>query len=60
MEKRMLNLEELAEYINQSPQTIRNMRSAGTFPIPPKQITRKLLWDKKTVDAFLDKLPERD
>lgn len=60
MEKRMLNLKELAEYINHSPQTIKNMRSAGTFPIPPKQISRKLLWDKKTVDAYYDSLKERD
>ena len=60
MEKRMLNLEELAEYIGLAPQTIKNMRSKGEFPIPSKHICRKLLWDKKIVDACIDKLTERD
>lgn len=60
MEKRMLNLRELANYIGLAPQTIKNMRSRGDFPIPSKHICRKLLWDKKAVDAYLDKLRERD
>ena len=60
MEKRMLSLEELAEYIGLAPQTIRNQRCRGDFPIPSKPLGRKLLWDKKTVDNYLDKLKEMD
>jgi len=56
----MLTLKELAAYIGLAPQTIRNRRAAGDFPIPPKKLGGKLLWDIKTVDRYLDRLPERD
>lgn len=39
--KRMLNFDELAEYIGLSPQTIRNKFYAGEFPIPAKKIYPK-------------------
>jgi len=54
--KRMLNFEELAQYIGLSPQTIRNRFYAGEFPIPAKRIFSKTLWDIKDVDKYLDKL----
>jgi predicted DNA-binding transcriptional regulator AlpA len=54
--KRMLNFEELAEYIGLRPQTIKNKFYAGEFPIPAKKIFSKVLWDKKDVDKYLDKL----
>ena len=54
--KRMMNFEELAEYIGLRPQTIRNKFYAGKFPIPAKKIFSKVLWDKKDVDKYLDKL----
>ena len=54
--KRMLNFEELAEYIGLQPQTIRNKFYAGEFPIPAKKIFSKVLWDKKDVDKYLEKL----
>ena len=60
MEKRMLSLRELAHYIGLAPQTIKNQLYAGKFFIPPKRIGRKLLWDKKTVDKYLDRLTEMD
>ena len=56
MEKRMLDIKELSFYIGLAEQTIRNQLSAGTFPIPPKRIGNKLLWDKIEVDNYLDKL----
>ena len=56
MEKRMLDINELSIYISLAVQTIRNQLSCGTFPIPPKRIGRKLLWDKIEVDNYLDKL----
>jgi predicted DNA-binding transcriptional regulator AlpA len=55
--KRMLNFEELAEYIGLRPQTVKNKFYAGEFPIPAKKIFSKVLWDKKDVDKYLDKLP---
>ena len=59
-QKRMLNFEELAKYIGLRPQTIRNKFYAGEFPIPAKKIFTKVLWDKKDVDKYLDKLPKID
>jgi predicted DNA-binding transcriptional regulator AlpA len=60
MKKRMLDLKELAAYIGLAEQTIKNMRSKGEFPIPSKHICRKLLWDKRDVDAYIDRLTRRD
>lgn len=60
MEKRMLNLKELAVYIGLAPQTIKNQLSQGVFFIPPTRLGRKLLWDKKLVDKHLDRLPAMD
>jgi predicted DNA-binding transcriptional regulator AlpA len=58
--KRMLNFVELGHYIGLSPQTIKNKYYAGLFPIPAKKIFSKVLWYKKEVDKYLDKLPKID
>ena len=60
IQKRMMNFVELAEYIGLSPQTIRNKFYAGEFPIPAKKIFSKVLWDKKDIDKYLDKLSKID
>lgn len=60
MEKRMLSVDELGHYIGLAPQTIKNQFYAGRFPIPPKRLGRKLLWDKKMVDRYLDGLKAMD
>ena len=57
MEKRLLNVSELADYLGLSPQTIYNKLSAGTFPIKTKRLGRLLKWDIRDVDRYLDKLP---
>jgi excisionase family DNA binding protein len=57
LEKRMLNVRDLSDYLGVSPQTIYNKLSAGTFPIKTKRIGRHLKWDRRDVDRFLDKLP---
>ena len=54
--KRMLTIRELSERIGLKPQTIRNQLNCGTFPIKTKRLGRKLLWDIKDVDKFLDSL----
>ena len=56
----MLTFEELSTYIGLSPQTIKNKFYAGEFPIPAKKMFSKVLWDKKDVDRYLDKLPKID
>jgi predicted DNA-binding transcriptional regulator AlpA len=56
MEKRMMDIKELASYIGLKPQTIRNQISMGTFLIPTKKLGRLLKWDRRDVDGFLDKL----
>ena len=58
--KRMLNFEELAEYLCLSSQTIKNKYYAGEFPIPAKKIFSKVLWDIRDVDKYIDKLPKID
>ena len=58
--KRMLNWDELGEYIGLRPQTIRNKYYAGEFPIPAKKIFSKVLWDIEDVDKYLDKLSKID
>jgi hypothetical protein len=58
--RRMMNFEELGEYIGLSPQTIRNKYYARSFPIPAKKIFSKILFDKQDVDKYLDKLPKID
>lgn len=61
MEKRMLTLPELAHYLGLAPQTIKNRLSSGDFPImPTRKLCRKLLWDKKRVDQYLDRVGRMD
>jgi excisionase family DNA binding protein len=57
LDKRMLSIKELANYLGLSPQTIYNQLSAGTFPIKTKRIGRRLKWDRRDVDHYIDKLP---
>jgi predicted DNA-binding transcriptional regulator AlpA len=57
LEKRMLNIRDLSDYLGVSPQSIYNRLSAGTFPIKTKRIGRRLKWDRRDVDHYLDRLP---
>ena len=56
MEKRLLGVKDLSEYIGISPQTIYNKVNLGIFPIPFKKVFGLLKWEKEVVDAYLDKL----
>jgi predicted DNA-binding transcriptional regulator AlpA len=53
----MLGVKELSEYLGLQPQTIYNQLSVGTFPIKTKRLDRRLKWDRRDVDHYLDKLP---
>lgn len=57
MEERFYNVDSLAQYLNLSPQTVRNKISKGDFPIPFRKIFGRIRFDKKDVNHFLNKLP---
>ena len=56
MEKRLLSVRELSEYVGLSPQTIYNKINRGNFPIPYKKIFGLLKWEMEEVNDFLNKL----
>ena len=56
MEKRLLSVKELADYMGLSPQTIYNKINTGKFPIPYKKVFGLLKWEKEEVNEFLNKL----
>jgi len=56
MEKRLLSVKELSEYIGLSPQTIYNKINRGNFPIPYKKVFGLLKWEMEEVNDFLNKL----
>lgn len=57
VERRMFGMKELTAYLGLCPQTIYNQLSAGTFPVKAKRIGRRLKWDRRDVDRYLDRLP---
>jgi excisionase family DNA binding protein len=54
MEKRLLSVKELSEYIGLSPQTIYNKINRGEFPIPYKKMFGLLKWEREEVNEFLN------
>jgi predicted DNA-binding transcriptional regulator AlpA len=56
---RMLSVDETAKYIGLAVKTIRNRigpKATKPFPIKPKRIGSRVLFDIKDLDAYLDKL----
>ena len=56
MEKRLLSVRELSEYVGLSPQTIYNKINRGNFPILYKKVFGLLKWEMEEVNDFLNKL----
>lgn len=57
---RMLSVNEAAQYIGLAAKTIRNRigpKAMIPFPIRPKRIGGRVLFDVKDLDAYLDRLP---
>ena len=57
---RLLNVDETARYLGIAPKTLRNRlgpRAEHPFPVKPKRIGKKVLFDMKALDAFVDALP---
>ena len=66
IERRLLSIKELAEYLGVSPGSLYNLKWAGKdFPIRPIEIPGRakvrptLKFDKKAVDAWIDGHAER-
>jgi predicted DNA-binding transcriptional regulator AlpA len=57
--QRLLNVEEAARYLSIAPKTIRNRlgpRAPDPFPVKPKRIGKRVLFDVKDLDAYVDSL----
>jgi len=55
--QRLMDTNECAEYIRHSPGSIRNMISKGTLPFKYIKQGRKVLFDRRDVDRWIDGLP---
>jgi len=56
MEKRLISIAELSQYLDIRPQTIRNRLSNGTFPIRAFKICGRIRFDTKDVERYLVRL----
>lgn len=59
MKSRLLSIEKAAEYLSISPKTIRNRlgpRAPDPFPVKPKRIGKRVLFDIRDLDRFIDAL----
>lgn len=57
---RMLSVDDAARYIGIASKTIRNRigpKAKIAFPVKPKRIGGRVLFDVKELDAYLDILP---
>ncbi len=57
---RMLSIDEAAGYIGLAAKTIRNrigQKAEKPFPVKPKRIGGRVLFDIKDLDKYLDALP---
>jgi predicted DNA-binding transcriptional regulator AlpA len=59
-EKRLLNIREAAEFVGLAEQTLRNRISRNAkypFPVRPKRIGGKILFDIRDLEKFCNELP---
>ena len=57
---RMLSVDEAARYVGLAAKTIRNRigpKAEKPFPVRPKRIGGRVLFDVKDLDQYLDALP---
>ena len=57
---RMLSVDDTARYIGIAPKTIRNRigpKANIVFPVKPKRIGGRVLFDRRDLDVYLDSLP---
>ena len=56
---RLLDIQQTAEYLSIAPKTIRNglgPKAVKPFPIKPKRFGKRVLFDKKDLDHYVDTL----
>jgi hypothetical protein len=56
---RLLSVEGAAKYLSISPKTIRNRlgpKAPDPFPVKPKRIGKRVLFDVEDLDAYVDAL----
>jgi hypothetical protein len=56
---RLLKIDDAARYLGIAPKTIRNRlgpRASNPFPVKPKRIGKRVLFDVRALDAFVDGL----
>ena len=56
---RLLNVEQAAVYLSISPKTIRNgigPKAPDPFPVKPKRAGKRVLFDIKDLDAYIDSM----
>lgn len=59
---RMFSVKDAAKYMGIAEKTLRNRlgpKAEHPFPVKPKHIGGKVLFDRKDVDTYLDSLPTR-
>ena len=59
--KRLMSVEDAAIYLGLSPRTIRNgvaPKSKDPFPVKPKRIGKRVLFDVRDLDAYVDGLKD--
>ncbi len=57
--KRLFTTREAASYLGLAPRTLYNgsgRKAAKPFPVKPRRFGKRLLWDRKDLDAFADGL----
>jgi len=57
---RLLDIEQTAQYLSIAPKTIRNGLYRGSpqpFPVRPKKLGKRILFDRKDLDEFIDNMP---
>ena len=57
LNKRLLSVEEAAGYLSISPRTIYNEISKKTFPVKPKRWGKRVLFDVRDLDTYIDSMP---
>ncbi len=55
-EVRCLSLRQAASYIGVSQSTFRKMVKSGDVPTPIRITEKRLVWDRKQLDEFIDSL----
>jgi len=60
MDKRLMGVEEVCEFLGIKRQTIYNQISAGKFPIAYKKVFRRLKFEREDVLNFLNQLPRHE